>query len=152
MKTSRQTKILDIIKKNKVSTQKELTRLLVKEGYEAKQPTVSRDITELGLIKIKDKDGRMYYAAAAPEGNLKKEDSGSFLRVFREGFVNAEAASNILVVKTKAGMAMAVAACIDAMDIEGIIGSIAGDDTIMCAVKTAELAKEVESYLLNINV
>ncbi|MBQ1802586.1 arginine repressor [Lachnobacterium bovis] len=133
MKTKRQTKIIELIKKNDICTQEELSDFLIKEGYKVTQATVSRDIRELKLTKIQTVSGKQKYVAFSEknEGMLEK-----YHRVFRDGFVSMDLAQNILVIKTVSGMANAVCAAIDAMDFSEIVGSIAGDDTIMCAVRT----------------
>ena len=135
MKTSRHAKILELIQKNDIETQEELSAQLEKEGYYVTQATVSRDIRELKLTKVALNSGRQKYVAL----NETSEDlTGKYTRVFREGFVSMDMAQNILIVKTVSGMAMAVAAALDHMDCHEIVGSIAGDDTIMCAVRTVD--------------
>lgn len=135
MKTNRQSKIIEIIQKNEVETQDELSALLEKDGFRVTQATVSRDIRELKLTKIPTASGRQKYAVItdAPENLSKKYE-----RVLREGFLSMDMAQNILVIKTVSGMASAVCAAIDAMKMREIIGSIAGDDTIMCAIRTVD--------------
>lgn len=135
MKTNRQSKIIEIIKKNEVETQDELSALLEKDGFRVTQATVSRDIRELKLTKIPTAGGRQKYAVItdAPENLSKKYE-----RVLREGFLSMDMAQNILVIKTVSGMASAVCAAIDAMKMREIVGSIAGDDTIMCAIRTVD--------------
>ena len=135
MKTNRQSKIIEIIQKNEVETQDELSALLEKDGYRVTQATVSRDIRELKLTKIPTAGGRQKYAVItdAPENLSKKYE-----RVLREGFLSMDMAQNILVIKTVSGMASAVCAAIDAMKMREIVGSIAGDDTIMCAIRTVD--------------
>lgn len=135
MKTNRQSKIIEIIQKNEVETQDELSALLEKDGFRVTQATVSRDIRELKLTKIPTAGGRQKYAVItdAPENLSKKYE-----RVLREGFLSMDMAQNILVIKTVSGMASAVCAAIDAMKIREIVGSIAGDDTIMCAIRTVD--------------
>ena len=135
MKTNRQSKIIEIIQKNEVETQDELSALLEKDGFRVTQATVSRDIRELKLTKIPTAGGRQKYAVItdAPE-NL----SNKYERVLREGFLSMDMAQNILVIKTVSGMASAVCAAIDAMKMREIVGSIAGDDTIMCAIRTVD--------------
>ena len=135
MKTSRHAKILELIQKNDIETQEELSAQLEKEGYHVTQATVSRDIRELKLTKVALNSGRQKYVAL----NETSEDlTGKYTRVFREGFVSMDMAQNILIVKTVSGMAMAVAAALDHMDCHEIVGCIAGDDTIMCAVRTVD--------------
>lgn len=135
MKTNRQSKIIEIIQKNEVETQDELSALLEKDGFRVTQATVSRDIRELKLTKIPTAGGRQKYAVItdAPENLSKKYE-----RVLREGFLSMDMAQNILVIKTVSGMASAVCAAIDAMKMREIVGSIAGDDTIMCAILTVD--------------
>lgn len=134
MKASRHAKILEIIKKHDVETQEELAARLQQEGYAITQATVSRDIRELKLTKVALSSGRQKYTAITePQRDLSK-----YIRVFRDGFRSMDMAQNILVIKTVSGMAMAVAAALDAMECHEIVGSIAGDDTIMCAIRTVE--------------
>ena len=135
MKTSRHAKILELIQKNDIETQEELSAQLEKEGYHVTQATVSRDIRELKLTKVALNSGRQKYVAL----NETSEDlTGKYTRVFREGFVSMDMAQNILVIKTVSGMAMAVAAALDAMHMHEIVGCIAGDDTIMCAIRSVD--------------
>lgn len=135
MKTGRQAKILELIQKNDIETQEELSAQLELEGYHVTQATVSRDIRELKLTKVSLNSGKQKYVSL----NETPEDmTAKYTRVFKEGFVSMDMAQNILIVKTVSGMAMAVAAALDHMDCHEIVGSIAGDDTIMCAVRTVD--------------
>ena len=135
MKTKRQSKILELIRKNDIETQEELQAVLEKEGFLTTQATISRDIRELKLTKIATGNGKQKYATL----NDNVEDlSEKYVRVLRDGFVSMDMAQNILVIKTVAGMAGAVCASLDAMHLHEIVGSIAGDDTIMCAIRTTE--------------
>ena len=135
MKTKRQTKMLELIKKHDIETQEELSDYLQKEGYQVTQATVSRDIRELKLTKVAMSNGRQKYAALT---EVNEDLSETYTRVFRDAFVSMDMAQNILVIKTVSGMAMAVAAAIDAMHLHEIVGCIAGDDTIMCAVRSVD--------------
>ena len=144
MKTKRQTKMLELIKKHNIDTQEELSDYLQKEGYQVTQATVSRDIRELKLTKVAMSNGRQKYAALT-EAN--EDLSEKYTRVFRDAFVSMDMAQNILVIKTVSGMAMAVAAAIDAMHLHEIVGCIAGDDTIMCAVRSVDDTIAVMSRL-----
>ena len=141
MKTKRQTKMLELIKKHDIETQEELSDYLQKEGYQVTQATVSRDIRELKLTKVAMSNGRQKYAALT-EAN---EDLSE--KYTRDAFVSMDMAQNILVIKTVSGMAMAVAAAIDAMHLHEIVGCIAGDDTIMCAVRSVDDTIAVMSRL-----
>ena len=133
MKTRRQAKILELIQQNNVETQEELSAYLEREGYQVTQATVSRDIRELKLTKIATDNGRQKYAviADADIGMLEK-----YARVLREGYVSMDIAQNILVIKTVSGMASAVCAAIDAIKMNEVVGSIAGDDTLICIIRT----------------
>ena len=142
MKTKRQTKMLELIKKHDIETQEELSDYLQKEGYQVTQATVSRDIRELKLTKVAMSNGRQKYAALT-EAN--EDLSEKYTRVFRDAFVSMDMAQNILVIKTVSGMAMAAA--IDAMHLHEIVGCIAGDDTIMCAVRSVDDTIAVMSRL-----
>lgn len=135
MKTKRQTKMLELIKKYEIETQEELSAYLEQEGYQVTQATVSRDIRELKLTKVAMGNGKQKYVALL---ETNEDLSEKYTRVFKDGFVSIDMAQNILVIKTVSGMAMAVAAAIDAMGLHEIVGCIAGDDTIMCAVRTVE--------------
>ncbi|MED9904229.1 MAG: arginine repressor [Lachnospiraceae bacterium] len=135
MKKVRHGKIIEIIEEHEVETQEELAAYLKEAGYEVTQATVSRDIRDLKLSKIPMGSGKQKYIV------LKQDDSymgDKYIRVLRDGFASMDMAQNILVIKTVSGMAMAVAAAIDALKFKEIVGSIAGDDTIMMAVRTVE--------------
>ena len=144
MKTKRQAKILELIKKNNIETQEELSDYLEREGYQVTQATVSRDIRELKLTKVAVNGGRQKYVALM---EASEDLSEKYTRVFRDGFVSMDMAQNILVIKTVSGMAMAVAAALDAIKFHEVVGCIAGDDTIMCVVKTSEQAPGVVQKL-----
>ena len=142
MKIKRQTKILEMVKNNNVETQEELTALLNNAGFNVTQATVSRDIRELRLTKvpISGRDGGGHkYAPVTGENPLNER----ILRMFGDGVLSIDYAQNLIIIKTLSGMAMAVAACLDVLnshDMIGteIMGTIAGDDCIFCAVKTEE--------------
>ncbi|MEY8331513.1 arginine repressor [Lachnospiraceae bacterium 47-T17] len=144
MKATRHAKILELIERFEIETQEELSDYLRREGYQVTQATVSRDIRELKLTKVAMESGKQRYAALTGSST---DLAGKYVRVFREGFRSADTAQNLLVVKTVSGMAMAVAAALDGMQCEEIVGSIAGDDTIMCALRTSEDAKALLARL-----
>lgn len=140
MKSNRQQKIIELVDNYEIETQEELADRLREEGFQVTQATVSRDIRALKLSKVSCGIGRQKYIA------MKQKDthlSEKYIRVLKDGFVSMDTAQNILVIKTVSGMAMAVAAAVDAMEMEEIVGSIAGDDTIMAAVRTTEDTKIV---------
>lgn len=135
MKRQRHEVVVELINKYDIETQEELAAYLREEGFDVTQATVSRDIRELKLSKIATGNGKQKYII------LKNDDShlgDKFIRVLRDGFVSMSMAQNILVIKTVQGMAMAVAAAVDAMKFPEIVGCIAGDDTIMAAVKSVD--------------
>ena len=135
MKIQRHAKIVELINQYDIDTQEELARRLNEAGFRVTQATVSRDIRELRLTKVAVDGGRQRYVVMnTPSSELDEK----YLRILRDGFVSMDMAQNILVIKTVSGMAMAVAAALDAMDCNEIVGSIAGDDTIMCAVRTVD--------------
>ena len=135
MKKIRHRKIVELIQKFDVETQEELAKYLKEAGYEVTQATVSRDIRELKLSKIPSGNGRQKYVVLKQDDNYLGD---KYIRVLRDGFVSMDMAQNILVVKTVSGMAMAVAAALDALKFPEVVGCIAGDDTIMVAVRTVE--------------
>ena len=133
MKQKRQRRIIEIINHNIVETQEELADILRSEGYAVTQATVSRDIKELGLTKVPASNGRQKYAILS-EDSEKMTDK--YTRILHDGLISTDTAGNLLVCKTVSGMAMAVAAAIDAMNFSEVVGSIAGDDTIMAATRS----------------
>ncbi len=135
MKAKRQAKLLELIQNNDIETQEELSDRLEREGYQVTQATISRDIRELKLTKVAMSNGRQKYTALS---GTAEDLTKKYERVFRDGFVSMDMAQNILVIKTVSGMAMAVAAALDAMHLHEIVGSIAGDDTVMCAIRSVE--------------
>ena len=137
MKRNRQEKIKELIRNNEIETQEELAEYLSKAGYNVTQATISRDIRECKLTKLTLDSGRQKYTTNEPNSAEIEALEEKFITVLKNGFISVEAAGNLLVVKTVSGMAMAVAAAIDAMKWNEILGSIAGDDTIMIAVRTA---------------
>jgi len=132
MKQERRSKIIELIGKYQIETQEELAERLEQAGYSVTQATVSRDIRELKLTKIPVGDGarQKYTLLLDQEVDLIQK----YVRVLQDGLISMEPAENILVIKTISGMAMAVAAAVDNLDLPGVVGTIAGDDTVMCAV------------------
>ena len=138
MKFNRQAAIMQIISQNDVKTQEELSEMLAKMGYDTTQATISRDIKELRLVKVNSLSGGYKYSAPA-----QNEDSGFFPRlrtIFRECVINIQQAQNLVVINTITGMANAAAYAIDQLKIDNIIGTIAGDDTILVILADNEKA------------
>jgi transcriptional regulator of arginine metabolism len=140
MKKNRHSKIIELIENNEVETQEQLADLLKKDGYDVTQATVSRDIRELRLTKVQTGDGRQKYSVM---DHNDEELQDKYIKVLQSGFVSMDKAGNMLVLRTVSGMAMAVAAALDALHLSQIIGCIAGDDTIFAAIRTEEDVQEV---------
>ena len=134
MKVSRHAKIIELISQYDIETQEELAEYLNNAGFKVTQATVSRDIRDLKLTKVSVNGGKQKYILHRPEEGMSEK----YIRVLKDGYVSMDMAQNILVIKTVSGMAMAVAAALDAMKWNEVVGCIAGDDTIMCAIRTAE--------------
>lgn len=140
MKNERHQTIITLIEKYRIETQEELAGKLRQAGYDVTQATVSRDIRQLNLKKVSVDGGKPCYAAAREEMPL----SGAYRRALKESLVSVDVAMNMLVLKTHPGMAMAVAAAVDAMQYGEIVGTIAGDDTVMVAIRSVEDALKVQ--------
>jgi len=145
MKSARHEKIIELIRKYNIDTQEELASRLNESGFKVTQATISRDIRALNMTKVTGKDGKSRYAIleSSSEGAGDK-----YSRVMRDAIVSADAARNLVVIRTVPGMAMGVAAALDAMKWPEILGSIAGDDTIMCALRTDDEAETVTERVL----
>lgn len=143
MKKKRQEKIIELINEYEIETQEDLARYLNEAGYSVTQATVSRDIREMSLVKVPGNHVKQRYRMAGDGGGGGSGIGRQYVGVMQDAVVSMEQAGNLLVIKTVSGMAMAVAAAVDAMNLDGIVGSIAGDDTIMCAVRTEEMVGKV---------
>lgn len=133
MRAVRHEKIIELIGKYQIGTQEELADRLNKEGFSVTQATVSRDIRALKLTKIPVDGGRQKYAVIKDNADGLNE---KYLRVLRDSYISIDRAENIAVIKTVSGMAMAFAAALDAMKWHEVVGCVAGDDTVMCAIRT----------------
>lgn len=145
MKNKRHQRIIELIEQFDIETQEELVKKLLEDGFNITQATVSRDIRELKITKIPGGKGKQKYVVL---DNDVEQLADKYIRIIRDGLVDMDTAQNILVVKTVSGMAMAVAAALDAMHLPEVVGSIAGDDTIMVAVRTAQDAVLVKDKIL----
>ena len=135
MKLERHSKIVELIGKYEIETQEELAEKLTQAGFNVTQATVSRDIRELKLTKVPGENGRQRYMGIE---SRRGTSASKYIRILKDGFVSMDMAQNILVIKTVSGMAMAVAAALDAIKFHEVVGCIAGDDTIMCAVRSVD--------------
>ena len=141
---SRQQAILDIISMHELDTQDDLVSILQQRGFVVTQATVSRDIKQLGLVKIAGKSKKYRYVQV----NYKENGyNAKYDNIFKESVLSMQCAGNIIVIKTVTGAANSACAFIDNMVISDMLGSIAGDDTIFCVTKSAESAAEVLKML-----
>ena len=154
MKSLRHEKILEIISKYDVETQEELTEHLKKDGFAVTQATVSRDIKALRLIKISagtDANGNKYKYSVNKSGDESSLYEEKFKAILGHSIASMDYAGNLVVLKTYAGMAQASAAAIDSMSIDNILGTVAGDDTILIVVRTeneaSEFVKKIEKLV-----
>ena len=146
MKNERQRKILELIEKYDIDTQDTLIKKLADEGYNVTQTTASRDIRQLNLVKGASANGGYKYVA--PGSARGQEQKMPIMNsAITDAVIKIESAGNIVVVKTFPGMANALAVCVDSLEKPHIVGSVAGDDTILLVVRNAEGAREVTREL-----
>jgi transcriptional regulator of arginine metabolism len=144
MKYSRHAKILELIEKYQIETQEELADRLKEHGMDVTQATISRDIKELRLIKVMVDDDHYKYA---PVSHTEGSITNKLLTIFTESFVRCDYANNIVVVKTLPGMAQASASAVDSLKWPEIVGTIAGDDTILIVCRAELIAEELVNKL-----
>lgn len=144
MKYNRHAKILDIIENYEIDTQDELAEKLREMGMDVTQATISRDIKELRLVKVLTSSGKYRYSVIhSDSGNMNDR----LLLIIKEAFVSCDYANNILVIKTLPGMAQAVAATMDSLGWNDIVGTIAGDDTVLIVCRAEKLAEDIMEKL-----
>jgi len=141
MKTLRQVKIIEIVNENEIKTQQEIVRRLAEMGYEVTQATVSRDIKELGLVKVPTADGGYKYAF--PVQDASPGELVRLQRLFKDTVLSFDYSENFIVIKTITAGAQPVASAIDKLDEKEIMGTIAGDDTVLVLVRRKEKTREV---------
>ncbi|MGH2812437.1 MAG: arginine repressor [Actinomycetota bacterium] len=144
MKAQRQRRIVRLIREQLVTSQHQLVRLLRGSGFAATQATVSRDLDELGAVKIR-RDGKVAYAMPAEASEAPVGDT--LRRMLAESVVGLESSANLIVVRTPPGHAGMVASALDRAGVEGVAGTVAGDDTIVVVCKQGVLARRVERRL-----
>ena len=146
-KNACQRRIVEIISRHDIDTQEELVSWLAEDGFSVTQATVSRDIRDLGLVKVLSPDGKKYrYQVQQP----KDTRSERFLSVFRNTVLSIRAAENLIVIKTETGSANAAAETVDRLELDGILGVIAGDNTIFAAVDSSAHAADIAAQLEDI--
>ena len=147
-KNPRQSRILQIVRTRNIGTQEELVAALQEVGMDVTQATVSRDIKELGIIKVATANGDQKYV---PMNRSGEGASGRLMKVFSEAVTSIDRATSFVVIKTLPGMAQAAASALDSMRLDDLIGSIAGDDTIFIATHTPEHAEEMRKTLVELS-
>jgi len=149
MKPVRHKKILEIVRDNEICTQQALADALVAAGYNSTQATISRDIRELGLVKELTADGKYRYIAGLREGS---DHSEKLRTIFCESVSSVSTAQNLVVIKTLPGLAPAACSAIDGMDIDGLVGTLAGDDTAFFAMvdksRAESFCSEIENMII----
>lgn len=140
MKARRHFAIIDIISNQRIATQEELCEALRKSGFDVTQATVSRDIKELQLIKVPDKEGYRY---ALPASTPLIASQERMKRAFADSVVNIDYSGNIVVIKTLPGAAQSIASIIDNYDNPNILGTVGGDDTVFVVVKPEKAAEKI---------
>ncbi len=144
MKNQRQRKILELIKAYNIETQEDLVAKLKNEGFDFTQATVSRDIKELGLIKVAADDSYKYFQVSE---SGQGDNHTRLMRYFLDSVINIDYSENLIVIKTLPGVANAIASCIDNIHWPEIIGTVAGDDTILLIIKPKEAITKVLNAL-----
>ena len=144
MKASRHIRILELIQSRAIQTQEELAITLKNEGYDVTQATVSRDIKELNLVKTPGGDGIYRYSVA---GGVKHDQQERLHRLFASTVLKVQSANNIIVLKTMQGSANTVAVVIDSLNNEDILGTVAGDDTVMVVISSNEKVESIVTLI-----
>jgi transcriptional regulator of arginine metabolism len=144
-KHERQSRLLALIESREISTQEDLVAGLLATGLQVTQATVSRDVKELGIIKVTSSSGAQKYVPMDRTGEVS---AGRLMKVFAETAVSCDSALNTIVVRTLPGMAQACASAIDSMRIPELLGSIAGDDTVLIIARTESLATTLRERIL----
>lgn len=141
-RNERQNAIVRIITEKEINTQNELVTELINEGFNVTQATVSRDINELGLVKINGKQKKFRYALQNSDKKLNKLST-----IFKESVISIDTAMNLLVIKTYEGSANAACLLLDKLTLPNIVGTLAGEDTILVIAKTTEDIPEIYNIL-----
>ena len=140
----RQARILQLIRERDASTQDELVLGMKAAGLDVTQATISRDIKELGIVKVMTGTGTQKYVSMERTGEAI---SGRLMKIYAESVLSVEPAMNLIVIKTMPGMAQACASALDSMRLSDLVGTIAGDDTVFVATRSNELAEQLSEVL-----
>ncbi len=147
MKSQRHFAIVDILSRERIATQEEMCEALKQAGFDVTQATVSRDIKELQLVKVPDIEGYRY---ALPENTAFKNSYERMKRTFQDSVVSINSSENLIVIKTLPGTANSVASMVDGSGVNSILGTLAGDDTILVVIKPLEAVEEVMGEFLRL--
>lgn len=140
MRYSRQNKILDLITKYEIDTQERLASMLEAEGFKVTQATISRDIKELQLIKVLSTAGNYKYAVSTRHDTPISE---RFIKIFRETILSFKSANNLIIIKTLSGCGSAACEAIDCIDLPHLVGSVAGDNTLLLVIDKEENVEKI---------
>ena len=157
-KTARQQRIVDVLTRRHVRSQAELRAALAEDGIDVTQTTLSRDLEVLGAVRVRDATGALVYAVPGEGGDRSARAASSarasadarLARVAEELLVSAEANGSMVVVRTPPGAAQFLASAVDHADLTAVMGSIAGDDTILLLCREGHAGSDLASYLLAI--
>ncbi|MEG1752008.1 MAG: arginine repressor [Clostridia bacterium] len=138
-RSSRQSKILELISTKEIETQEELVSQLKAANFDITQATISRDIKELGLIKILSNDSGKYKYAIVENG--EQAVSNKFISIFKQSIISIKTAQNLCIIKTVRGMGSAICGLIDKLNVEDVLGAVSGDDTVMVILPTIHMAE-----------
>ena len=150
MSKQRRQKILNLITENAIETQEELQYLLKQNGFDVTQSTISRDIKQMHIIKASDGKGHYCYTSAFNSRVLSDENKSRYRDVFSKSVINIQYAMNDVVVKCYTGMAQGACVAIDAMFSDILVGTLAGDDTVLAITKDEKNAAELVDKLKNL--
>ncbi|MBP3815245.1 MAG: arginine repressor [Firmicutes bacterium] len=146
MRYSRQNKILELIANNEIETQEKLASMLRAQGFSVTQATISRDIKELQLVKVLSPSGKYKYAVSTQQDT---PISDRFVKIFRETITSFSSAKNIIVIKTLSGCGPAAGEAIDNIGLPHVVGSVAGDNTLLMVVDDDEHVEDILSIFNN---
>lgn len=148
MKTTRREAILKLIASEKIATQNDLSKRLEEEGFQVTQATISRDIRELRLVKTANSNGGYHYEVGKP--SEKYHAPHKFYSIYQAAVRDVDFAQNLVVIHSDVGMAQAVCATMDAMEWPGVLGTLAGDDTVLVVTRDKACAEELVQTLREI--
>ena len=145
MKNERRKKILELVSEQEIITQDALVRKLIESGYDVTQATVSRDIKRLGLVKIQTQTGSSKYALPP---KLMGHENSDVASILKSGISSIDTAQNLVVIQCPSGLANAVCVSLEKFHFEGLVGMLAGDDTIFIAAKSNDAATQIRDRIL----